>query len=97
MIRDCASNVQYQNQIGCNDSTFRGLSEIERAAKAMGARANLTFQQESVEFSLTMPMVQQQHWMTAARKRRRAEQTAAALRPVEVAVVLARVHFWHWR
>ena len=61
MIRDCASNVQYRKQIGCNDSTFRGLSEIERAAKAMGARANLAFQQESVEFSLTMQMVLPEH------------------------------------
>ena len=49
--------MQHRNQIGCDDSTFRGLTEIEQAAIALGARANLKFQQESVEFSLTMPMV----------------------------------------
>ena len=32
------------------------LIEIEQAANAMGARANLNFQQESGEFSLTMPI-----------------------------------------
>jgi len=61
MIRDCATNMQHRSQIGCNDSTFMGLCEIEQAAKAMGSRANLKFQQESVEFSLTMPMVLPEH------------------------------------
>ena len=57
MIRDCASNVQYRNQIGCNNSTFRGLPETKRAAHTMGACANLDFQPDSVEFSLVMQMV----------------------------------------
>jgi len=38
-----------------------GLCEIEQSAKAMGSRTNLKFQQESVEFSLTMPMVLPEH------------------------------------
>ena len=64
MIRDCASNVQHRNQIGCNDSTIMGLAELEQAANALGARANLNFQQESVEFSLTVPMVLPKHETT---------------------------------
>ena len=61
MIRDCASNMQYRNQIGCDDSTVSGLSEIEQAAKAMTARAKLIFQEEAVEFSLTMQIVLPEH------------------------------------
>ena len=61
MIRDCAPNMQYRNEIGCDDSTTRGLSEIEQAANAMAARANLIFKQESVEFSLTKQMVLPEH------------------------------------
>ena len=29
MIRDCASNAQHRNQIGCTDSTFKGLPETD--------------------------------------------------------------------
>jgi CheY-like chemotaxis protein len=53
--------LQYQNQIGCDGSTVSGLSEIEQAAKAMAARAELIFQEESVEFSLAMQIVLPEH------------------------------------